>query len=366
MRSNSMRNMVSLIVLLLFVCFSIASMTVKRSYKIDHETGKTIGLSEHEENELVKEQKEGEPDESGRWVGLVEQTQPTTNKEPTYIVTTWFGFLTPEMDGPAYYYDKDRKLLYREYYRNGKLMWTNKPESASLAKGLSGRGEAAGAFTKTFRMLENTRPWYVTKVDKFGFTRDQLNAFTAQLEPLIAEQRPRNEAEFTDAFYDAMGDLFKRSEFALFKDIYTFFREVEGMENAKNFEIRLAEMGRYRGQGDSTYAVLTASYAAFVQKMASMGVDSAALKRFTDDLDARMIAKGPLDITDPLFFHSVDTRMEEVFKEMNQSEHQAMFSALGVILTNYTNEREPLLLAARDAYFVNLPTAVYMLLLFGD
>ncbi|MDQ7831664.1 MAG: hypothetical protein RDU30_08025 [Desulfovibrionaceae bacterium] len=215
-------------------------------------------------------------------------------------------------------------------------------------------------------MLDNTRPWYVTKVDKFGFTTSQLNAFTAQLEPLIAAQHPRNDKEFTDVFYDALGDLFELPEYALFRDIYTFFREVGGMENAKNFEIRLAEMGRYRGQGDSTYAVLTASYAAFVQKMAQRGVDSAALKRFTDDLDARMIAKGPLDIDDPLFPFTMDTRMEEVFKEMDQSEHQAMFTALGVILTDYYNQGEPLLLAARDAYFKNVPMAVYMLLLLGD
>jgi hypothetical protein len=215
-------------------------------------------------------------------------------------------------------------------------------------------------------MLENTRPWYVTKVDKFGFTRTQLNAFTAELEPLIAAQHPQNGKEFTDAFYEAMDDLLARSEYALFKDIYSFFRDDGGVENSKNFEIRLAELGRYRGLGASTYAVLTASYTAFVQKMAGMGVDATALKNFTDDLDARMIAKGPLDINDPLFDHAVDTRMEEVFNEMNQSEHQAMFTALGVILTDYFNQGEPLLLAAKDAYFQNIPTAVYMLLLFEN
>ncbi|MEF3695533.1 hypothetical protein [Desulfolutivibrio sp.] len=272
----------------------------------------------------------------------------------------------PERHGPTYYYDKNKQLLYTEHYNQNRLVWSTKPKSALPATAFPRQGEAADGFTKTFLMLENTRPWYVTKVDKFGFSRTQLHAFTAELEPLIAAQHPRNKEEFTDAFYDALEDLFQRSEYALFKDIYTFFREEGGIENSKNFEIRLAELGRYRGQGASTYAVLTASYTAFIQKMAGMGVDATALKNFTDDLDARMIAKGPLDINDPLFDHAVDTRMEEVFTEMDQSEHQAMFSALNVILTDYFNQGEPLLLAAEDAYFRNIPASVYMLLLFGN
>ncbi len=366
MRRKITKNCVSLSIILLFACLSLASTTTKRSYEIDKETGEMKSLSEHVENELIKELKKGVPDNFGRWAGEVEETQPTTDKEPTYIVSTWYGFLAPEMDGPTYYYDKNKKLLYTEHYNQGRLVWTTKPKNAFPATALPGRGEAADGFTRTFLMLENTRPWYVTKVEKFGFARSELNALTAELEPLIAAQEPRNEKEFISAFYDALGDLFKRSEYTLFKDIYNFFRDSGFIENSKNFEIRLAEMGRYRGQGASTYAVLTASYAAFVQRMAQMGVDATALKKFTDDLDARMIAKGPLDITDPLFFHTADTRMGEVFKEMDQSEHQAMFTALNVIAMDYFIQGEPLLLAARDAYFVNLPTAVYMLLLFGD
>lgn len=365
MRVVISKNGMSLMVVLLFACLSLASTSKTEVSVIDKETGEVRVANELKANDFVTEWKEGIPNDTGRWNGEVTETQPTTNKEPTYIVAEIVG-LFPSRHGMTRYYDKDKNLLYMEHYTDGKLNWSTKPKGASSAREPSARGEAAGAFTKTFRMLENTRPWYVTKVDKFGFTRDQLNAFTGQLEPLIAAQRPSNTAEFTDAFYDAMGELFKRAEYALFKDVYQFLRDVEGMENAKNFEVRLAEMGRYRGQGDSTYAVLTASYAAFVQKMAQMGVDAAALKKFTDDLDARMIAKGPLDIADTLFPFTVDSRMQEVLQEMSQSEHQAMFTALGVILTDYYNQGEPLLLAARDAYFKNLPTAVYMLLLFGD
>ncbi|MDQ7831665.1 MAG: hypothetical protein RDU30_08030 [Desulfovibrionaceae bacterium] len=361
------KNRVSIVVLFLFACLSLASTTTKSYYEIDKETGEMKVTSEHNKNELIKEQKKGHFDDTGRWSGGVENTQPTTDKEPTYIVETWDeGILSSRRHGPTYYYDKNKKLLYVENYNEGRLSWSSKPKNAFPATALSGRGEGADAFTRTFLMLENTRPWYVTKVEKFGFTRSELNTFTAELEPLIAAQHPRTENEFIGAFYDALEDLFLRSEYALFNDIFFFFRDVEFIESAKAFEIRLAEMARYRGQGASTYAVLTASYAAFVQKMAQMGVDSAALQRFTDDLDARMIAKGPLDITDPLFFHTVDTRMEEVFKEMDQSEHQAMFTALNAILIDYFCQGEPLLQAAKDAYFKNVPTAVYMLLLFGD
>jgi hypothetical protein len=366
MRKEITKNSISLVVLFLFAFFSLATMSGTRSYEIDSATGERKVLSKLKTNELITEQAKGFPDDAGRWTGEVEKTQPTTVKEPTYIVETWAGVVMPERHGPTYYYDKNKQLLYTEHYSDGRLVWSNKPKSALPATAFPGQGKAADGSTKTFLMLENTRPWYVTKVDKFGFTGSELNAFTAVLEPLIAAQHPRNEKEFTDAFYEAMDELLSRSEYALFKDIYTFFREEGGIENSKSFEIRLAELARYRGQGASTYAVLTASYTAFVQKMAGMGVDATALKNFTDDLDARMIAKGPLDINDPLFDHMVDTRMEEVLTEMNQSEHQAMFSALNVILTDYFNQGEPLLLASKDAHFQNIPISVYMLLLLGD
>jgi len=170
----------------------------------------------------------------------------------------------------------------------------------------------------------------------------------------------------TEAFFDALDELFTLSEHALFKDIYVFIREVVGIENSKVFEIRLAELGRYRGQGPSTYDVLTATYPSFIQKMARMSVSGTDVKKFTDDLDARMIGKGSLDITDPLFVSKVDTRMEQVFMEMDREEHSAMFSALSTILTEYFNEREPLLQAVKKAYANNVPIATYMLLLLKD
>jgi hypothetical protein len=84
---------------------------------------------------------------------------------------------------------------------------------------------------------------------------------------------------------------------------------LQGLEELKNSELRLAVLDRYRTPGKTTYDIINKTYPGYLLALNDSGVSNQDFNLFCHVMDSCMISYGALNTADPFFTDSVDSRM---------------------------------------------------------
>jgi hypothetical protein len=103
-------------------------------------------------------------------------------------------------------------------------------------------------------------------------------------------------------------------------------RIIQGLEELKNAELRLAVIDHYRFDGKTTFNMVETIYPGYLLSLNDAGVDNQDFKGFCKDLDSLMTSYGTLDLEDPFFIDSVDTRMFRALEYIYESGESALKS----------------------------------------
>jgi len=246
------------------------------------------------------------------------------------------------------YFYPDGTLYDRVYYENGER--TDPPENEHTDASNVFNPSSAASEVISFRILQQAFPWFLFKMEAYGFELGQVEDFMAALQSRIIFHAPWSESEFTSAFRGAVEDI--RGSDTLLVKLYEFVVGIESLMHVRSFELRLAIIDRYRGIADSTFEILAEHYPDYLNRMLAI-LNEDAIKAFSDDLDERMDSDGPVDLEDPAHIEIIDERILNALNEMFGSfAHVATLLVLQHMLTEWIFEANPVHEALKDAYFV--------------
>ncbi len=246
------------------------------------------------------------------------------------------------------YFYPDGTLYDRVYYANGKR--SDPPENdeadASNVHNLS----STASEVISFRILQEAYPWFLFKMEAYGFEPDLIEDFMAALQSRIVFHAPWSESEFTPAFRESVEDI--RESDTLLVRHYEFIAGIESMLHIRSFELRLAVIDRCLGNGEPTYEILQEHYTDFLEKLLAI-LDEEAIRVFTDDLDNRIDSEGPIDLEDPAHIEIIDERILNAINEMFESSaHLATLLVIQHMVTEMAFGVNPIHEALKSAYFV--------------
>jgi hypothetical protein len=193
-----------------------------------------------------------------------------------------------------------------------------------------------------------------------GFPPELLMDYVGEIESFLSA-RTSSQDYFDDRFASMawnLGDNWGAD--GPYNTLYDAYQQTVSSENLgaiKQNPLRLAILGQYRTEKTSTFDVLQKSYPRYLLTLRSQGARLADIRRYTDKLDATLnkidAAVGLPGSGDPLFASKIDQRVKLAHGIL--SEQGIEFGTASSALTNdfikCRNARDPLLLAARHAYF---------------
>ncbi len=181
-----------------------------------------------------------------------------------------------------------------EHYLNGMVVKLKKTASSDLAEG------------QAFGLLQARYPWYLFMLEAFKFDNQYIENYLDTLEILL-NSYTFDPAEFDD-YYDQVLDTLSETPYDSIVQYSNTLMASIGVKRMKDDELRLAVIGHYRSDGVTTFSILESSYPNYVKEMNVMGVNSADLEVFCNDLDDSLAILGSVDPEDSFFVDSVDSR----------------------------------------------------------
>jgi len=162
-------------------------------------------------------------------------------------------------------------------------------------------------YSSAFQVLSNKYPWFLFTLNAFGFEDEYVEAYMDTLETVLATYEFEY-FDFDDYYAYTIYDLEETvyDSIIFFNSVYSIF---QGLEELKNDELRLAVIDRCRSDGNSTYNIVNITYPGYLLSINDVGVIDQDFEEFCQDLDSCMTSYGNLDLEDPFFLDSVDTRM---------------------------------------------------------
>jgi hypothetical protein len=231
----------------------------------------------------------GKCDHYGKWEGLV--------------VIKWNGknSYTEEVNMVDGLRDGDSKTTFSDgrvvtkLYEKGKYRFTYKAKFNSTAD------------NSAFDVLTNKFPWYLYTLNVFDFDDKYVEAYMDALETMI-DTYQYEAAEFSNYYGNAVKELEKTpyDSIITLNTNLTFF---QGLSEMKNSEFRMAIIDRYRSAGNTTFNIISTTYPGYLLILNEKGVNNEDFKVFCQDMDSRMTNYGALNLQDPYFVDSVDSRM---------------------------------------------------------
>jgi len=178
------------------------------------------------------------------------------------------------------------------------------------------------ADVSTFQVLSNKYPWFLNTLETFGFDKLYVKAYMDTLETVLATYE-FNETMFDNYFQEVMDSL-GNTDYDSLMMLNINLSFYQGLRELKRDELRMAEIDRYRSDGNTTYNVLKTTYPGYVQNITDAGVSEQDMERFCEVLDSLMTDNeaiyGTLDQEDPYFLDSVDIRFFRAFSSIMDTE----------------------------------------------
>jgi hypothetical protein len=176
-----------------------------------------------------------------------------------------------------------------------------------------------------FQVLRNKYPWFLYSLNAFGFEDVYVEPYMDTLETLLytSEFEP---IDF-DEYYEDVIDSLSETPYDSIITLNLTFSFVQGKDEVKNDELRMAAIDRYRSDGKTTYNIVKTTYPGYLLSFNEEGVTDQDFEGFCQDLDSLMIGDealyGPLDLEDPFFLDSVDTRLFRAIINLMETEESS-------------------------------------------
>ena len=165
-----------------------------------------------------------------------------------------------------------------------------------------------------FETLENSFPWFLGTLNVLNFSNQYVQSYMDTLEVLLNAES----FEFTefDSYYDDVVDQLEETPYDSLVQINKMVTSVYGVELMKDVEFRMAVIDQHRDRSKTTLQLLQNNYPHF---LTSFDTDSLVVKdseweAFCSKFDSLMNIFSPLDISDPFFVDSVDTRIFNILR----------------------------------------------------
>jgi hypothetical protein len=186
-----------------------------------------------------------------------------------------------------------------ECYRNGRVYPCTKGEQI-IAEDVS-----------AFQVLAQTYPWFADKLYMFSFDNEYLKAYLDTLETILDESGD-DPQEFDYYYEDAVDSLTYTTYDSLIQRNSTVSL-IQGKEEVKKDEFRMAIIDRYRSDGNTTYNIVKNTYPGYLESFTEFEIADEDFKGFCHITDSLMdrddVLHGSLDQENIFFVDSVDQRL---------------------------------------------------------
>jgi hypothetical protein len=189
-------------------------------------------------------------------------------------------------------------------------------------------------------------PWFAAKLNAFDFTDEYIRAFMDTLEIIIGE----NEFDISefDSHYDGATDILEETYYDSIIVVNAEFSIYNGAELINFDEFRLAAIDQQRSTERNIYNTVKSRYSNYLLKLRMFEITESDFQVFGQKFDSLMNSYDALDLNDPFFVDSVDTRMFRAISFIaNEEDAQANNNALKsmVLSDSKPNHRQLLKLA---------------------
>jgi hypothetical protein len=164
-----------------------------------------------------------------------------------------------------------------------------------------------GEGTTSYQVLTGKYPFYPFTLNLFGFEDAYVEAYLDTLETILYTYE-FDASEF-DSYYEDALDVLEETPYDSIIVVQSNLFILQGLEEMKNAELRLAVIDRYRSEAGSTFDVVNSVYPEYLHMLNDSGVADPDFEQFCQDLDDTLATYGSLDPEDPFFTDSVDARL---------------------------------------------------------
>lgn len=323
--------LLSVVTLGIFILFALGSILDDfMKYNIEY-----LGNGIYKETNYYGDDKEiitGRVDKTRRMEGPVKIEHYNSNnfELETEEVNMVGGRRHGESKTTCYFYGANgyQPFVFKHKYNMGFIIYDDPPKSEYGNK----------ADVSTFQVLGKEYPWFLLKLNVFGFD-------TAYVETYLEALETKLNAYVYDIskFDEYYGDVIDELEETPYDSIITLNSQLtmfQGLASMKNAEFRLAIIDRYLSSGSSTYNIISTTYPGYLLTMNTKEVNNEDFRVFCQDMDSRMNSYGALNKQDPFYIDSVDARMFRAILDISDAGKSSSKSAepsLNSILLNFKN-----------------------------
>jgi hypothetical protein len=253
------------------------------------------------------------------------KTEVLTGKQDEY--GRWHGPITIEI-GDGFDYLFTEKVTMVNGKRHGQSVTTSPDGSTTTVYyNMGSRVNYSKSAYKTagdstaFKILNYNYPWFMVTLNMIGFDNEYVETYLDTLE-LVLSGYEFDDKDFNDNYDDVIDILEETKYDSIIETNYVllFYRALENMKNA---EFRLATIDYYRTDGVGTYNILQTKYPGFILGMNEAEVNNQELETFCLKFDTILASYGSLDLEDPFFPDSADTRMFKAMDSIRNEEKSA-------------------------------------------
>ena len=207
--------------------------------------------------------------------------------------------------------------------------------------------------------LRNRMPWLIDKLEIIGYPPEFLMNYVAEIEELLRDTSATQD-NFDRSFNYGAWAIGGSDNYSAYKRFYSNYLDIvtsNSQETQKHNPLRLAVLKRHRTGSNSTFTVLQTSFPQYLLALRTLGAKISDVQVYTNRLDTYLnkfnTALNKIPITDPLFAIKVDQRLINALYILDNLYFESgnVTSALSNHATGIYNDANPLLDAARHAYF---------------
>ncbi len=291
----------------LYDLLSLYNYSQTTVYSSDDGTYTTLTASDHTSTET-----NGPRDPQGRWDGDVTIVQ----KKKTVPGGTWVVSSTEHVH-------------MEEGMRHGRSITTypDKPDKEvcyHMGHVINCQQKAThvnNAGTSAFQLLSEGSPWFMNSLAVYGFEDTFVEAYMDTLELLLAAYE-FSVVDFS-SYYNDLLDSLSLTRYDTVTQANAVLSLIQGFEEMKNAEFRLAVLDVSRMEGGSTYNHMAEKYPGYLRFLALLDISEPDFDEFCHEFDSIMNSYGPLDMEDPFFVDSVDNRIIATLDVIGSEEEES-------------------------------------------
>lgn len=294
------QSLLSVVVFGVFVYFAVGSLG-GISQQTTH-----LGNGVYETAKIYSDGKEeiltGKVDEDGRWNGEITIEYMDDFGNPTGTETV--NMINGKRDGES-----------KTIYPNGtySIQCYKMDEKIECEKSAN----ISEADMTAFQLLSDKYPWFIFKLNAFGFEDAYVEAYMDTLETVL--NATVFELEEFDDYYEDVITILEETPYDSIISLNSMSTFFYGLELLKDSELRLAVIDRYR-LDSSTFIIVKTTYPGYLLSLQEGEVNEQDFEVFCQSLDDSLTSYGSLDLEDPFFIDSVDARMFRAINSIYSAE----------------------------------------------